>query len=238
MLGDRSLQDPGRPPYYSEHFFSTIRKVKDKTHLNVTYITSKHWYEIILREGVTHTRQDEQTPPVIIRTRSELLHPTADHEVSSRLSRLRGLTPDQKAFLFKVKNDLLPTKERLFRINKVPSPSCSLCNDLDGMDHFISCDHGSAVMVLLLRCLAKYMPTITPTKVALLQFEMPKSLELPLVWITVITLEYVWERRQVNRPVSPAFLQGELWGRHCLLRGLRRHLNTWTLLKEIIENNF
>ena len=40
------IPDPGRPPYYSEAFFSTIKDVKKNTPLNVTWITLKQWYQL------------------------------------------------------------------------------------------------------------------------------------------------------------------------------------------------
>ena len=39
ILGDETLPDPGRPPYYSTEFFSTIRDVKETTPLNIAWVT-------------------------------------------------------------------------------------------------------------------------------------------------------------------------------------------------------
>ena len=41
VLGVRDIPDPGRPPYYSESFFNTIKDVHENIPLNVIWITLK-----------------------------------------------------------------------------------------------------------------------------------------------------------------------------------------------------
>ena len=124
VLEAREIPDPGRPPYYSEAFFSTIQYVHKNTPLNVTWITVKQWYQLLLERGITHTSDDHDSPPTLIKSRLEESRPDADFSCSYRLSRLVGLSPNQKSFLFKLVQNLLPTRERLHRTRKSPTLAC------------------------------------------------------------------------------------------------------------------
>ena len=64
VLEERNL--PGCPPFYSTTFFSTIRDVHENTPLNVTWITVKQWYTILLEKGVTLSSDDPSAPAVLI----------------------------------------------------------------------------------------------------------------------------------------------------------------------------
>ena len=50
---EHKLPNPGFPPYYSQHFFSMIKKVKNNTPLNPVYMTMREWYKFLLEEKVT-----------------------------------------------------------------------------------------------------------------------------------------------------------------------------------------
>ena len=85
---DRSLPDPGRPPYYSSNFFNLIKHVKENTPLNVAWVTVKQWYELLLEMGVTHTSEDEEAPPVLIPSKLEERHSATDFTTAYRISRI------------------------------------------------------------------------------------------------------------------------------------------------------
>ena len=50
VLGDSSVPDPGYPPFYSEDFFSKIRRVHQDSPLNVATMTEKQWYRLLLED--------------------------------------------------------------------------------------------------------------------------------------------------------------------------------------------
>ena len=81
---------------------------------------------IELEHGVTHTSDDRESSPVLLISKIEEAHPSIDLSHSYRLSRLFGLTPDQKSFLFKLLQNILPTRERLHRCGK--APACLFCD--------------------------------------------------------------------------------------------------------------
>ena len=53
VLLHRDFVNPGRPPYYSDSFFSTIREVMLGGTLNVLKMSSAQWYRVLLEKNVT-----------------------------------------------------------------------------------------------------------------------------------------------------------------------------------------
>ena len=50
VLGDESILNPPKPPpYMAPSFFSTIRKVKETTPLNIATMTVSQWYRVLVR---------------------------------------------------------------------------------------------------------------------------------------------------------------------------------------------
>jgi hypothetical protein len=78
VLGDDSLPtQPALPPYFSASFFQTIRNVKENTPLNVTTMTTAHWYRYLVEEELTMTLLEDNTLGYI-KSRAELSVPTND----------------------------------------------------------------------------------------------------------------------------------------------------------------
>ena len=100
--GLADLPNPGRPPYYSSAFFSIIKDIHENTPLNVTWVTVKQWYQLLLERGVTHTSQDVNSPPLLIPSKVEQNYPEVNFPAVYQLTRKFGLSPDQKSFLFKM----------------------------------------------------------------------------------------------------------------------------------------
>ena len=87
VLDDRSIPDPGKPPYYSSTFFSIITDVHLNTPLNVTWIDVKQWYRLLQEKGVTHSNDDPEVPPVLLASKLEEDHPEVDFQASYSLAR-------------------------------------------------------------------------------------------------------------------------------------------------------
>ena len=81
MLEDRTITDPGYPPFYNQQFFSIIHAVHHDTPLNVSMMSEKQWYQYLLEEKVTmvETEQGRKLIPCRVETR----HPEHDWETSS-----------------------------------------------------------------------------------------------------------------------------------------------------------
>ena len=78
VLEERDLPNPGCPPYYFATFFSIIKDVKNNTPLNVSHISVKQWYRLLIEKGVTHNSDDPLAPPALIPSKVELEHPNMD----------------------------------------------------------------------------------------------------------------------------------------------------------------
>ena len=50
---DRSIPNPGFPPYYPPDFFRTIRNAKDDTSINITSMTTSQRSTFLVEENVT-----------------------------------------------------------------------------------------------------------------------------------------------------------------------------------------
>ena len=117
---------PGFTPYYNKEFFNTIQKVHDKSPLNPVQMTVGQWYQYLLEDRVTRVK-DKEGRRTARRCRLEELKPEVNWGRSFSLARLKGLSPDNKSVLLKVLHQLLPTGERVARLQPNKSPACSLC---------------------------------------------------------------------------------------------------------------
>ena len=243
VLGDRDIPFPGLPPFYSTTFFKIIKDVKENTPLNVAWITVKQWCQLLLERGVTHTSNDTEAPPDLIKTRLEEKHPEVDFALSYRAARLFGLSPEQKTFSFKMLQSLLPTRDRLARMGKVQDSSCLYCGEADSTVHLLSCTLSAEVAPRLLQCISTHVPGITPADIVILNFPpLSESVELPVVWMVVSCLTYIWEQRVMGRVATLEACRAELWAKLMLLRDTKwRHTslhNSAVVLEEMINLHF
>ena len=141
---------------------------------------------------MTHNSEDIDSPPILITSRLEESHPGKDLTHSYRMCRLFGLSPDQKSFMFKMVQNLLPTRERLNRLGKVASPSCLFCDSPeDTMEHLIVCPNSSEATTPLLACLSSQVSNLTST----MNNNTSESWQLPAVWLVATSLTFVWDDR-------------------------------------------
>ena len=243
VLDQHDFPEPVRPPYYSVAFFSIIKNVHNKTPLNVAWVSVKQWYQLLLEQDVTHTTEDEDSPPVVIRSKFEENHPEVDALHSYRLSRIFGLEPDQKSFLFKMIQSLLPTKERLHRIGKVQSPSCILCQDpADTLEHLILCQYSTEVTTPLIQFLTSQASSTTPGDIISLNIQTTEAMELPAIWLIATCLIFVWEERALGRISKLEKCRAELEAKIDLLKSTKwKHYslhNSAVLLDEVINLHF
>ena len=90
----------------------------------------------------------------------------------------------------------------------------------------------------LVQLLGLYMPDITPEKIVCLNWEVEGTAsELPLLWLALICLSYVWDRRKHSKTVSFRECRAEIIG-HMNLVNRSRFQNDKTVLSEIIKNHF
>ena len=192
---------------------------------------------------MTHTSDDQDSPPVLIPSRLEEASPNIDFSHSYRMTRLFGLSPDQKTFLFKLIQNILPTRERLHRTGKSPSPSCSFCDTPeDTPDHLLTCPHSTQVATPLIACLSSQAGNLTPNDIILLNLHTSESWELPAVWLIATCLNCIWEDRLARKVSSLDRTRAELLARVSILKSTKwKHYtlhNSALLLDEAINLHF
>ena len=237
---DREISNPGRPPYFSNNFFELIREVHTGSTLNVKSMSLKQWYKLLLEKGVTHNTEDMQSPPVIIASKLESNNPSTDFSTPYFLTRLFGLSPEQKAFLFKWLNQLLPTRERLHRLGKVANPHCLFCpNQIDDLKHLLQCSKYAVILQPVLRCVEDTIGYVTASKLVLFDLELEDSLALPIMWLLSKTLMIAWESRVKNKALSWPHVKAEIRASASILHETRWNLHTLhngaVILDEILQ---
>ena len=124
--GEDNLPNPGFTPYYDRNFFEVIKEAHTQPQLNPPEMTVSQWYQFLLSRNLT--KQVINEVPVLVPCRIEEKYPQICWADSYRISRLKGLSPQNKSFLFKLIHELLPSKERLNHLNLAPTSLCWCSN--------------------------------------------------------------------------------------------------------------
>ena len=73
VLGETCLPNPGFLPYYDQNLFNTIKHYQDTCPLNISVMTTKQWYQILLEDRVFMQPGAAGAPQVLLPFRVELL---------------------------------------------------------------------------------------------------------------------------------------------------------------------
>ena len=138
---------------------------------------------------------------------------------------------------------LLPTRDRLARMGKVQDNNCVHCGEADSTVHLLSCSLSGQVAPRLLQCLTNHVPGITPTDIVLLRFPpLSQSVELPVVWLVISCLTFIWDQRVLGRVANLESCRAELLAKLMLLSDTKwRHStlhNSVVVLEEMINLHF
>ena len=195
------------------------------TPLNITKMTEKQWYRVLLEDCCT-MESDEDGQSNYIPLRIELASPSTDWENSWRLARLRGLGPENTSFLFKLMHKLVLTKERLSRTNPGVSSTCQArgCTGdvIESLDHaLVDCDANNHVGKALMYTLRLHHGDLAVEAALRLDITVEEEGELPLIWLVSATLLTIWEQRQLHLKVQPYLVRAQLEAKVNLLRETR-----------------
>ena len=171
-----------------------------------------------------------------IMSRAELASPDTDWEVSWRRARLKGMGYIATSLLWKLLHRWLPTEQRLARILPNTSESCKYCptpTPADLEHSFFGCVKTRDVGNSLLTALRHHDPSITPAGPLRLEFQEQGDKEMPLVWVTAHTLQYMWSMRTSGRVVDLFLTRSMLENKITLLRETR-YENEASLIDEIL----
>ena len=221
---DTRLPDPGFPPYYTPDFFMIIRTVKEDTVLNPIYLSVNQWYQYLLETQVTTRVIDDEGRREQIPNRVEELSPTTQWGEVYRLSRLHGLSPSSKSFLFKLIHQLLPSRERVSRLMPANSPLC-WCDsgDVESYLHlFFTCDKNREAAEAMMRCAKVYDEDLTPDKILSLQVKADEIYMMATIAMITTGLETIWANRQLKKITTGYMMRADL---ECAVSIRRRSRN-------------
>jgi hypothetical protein len=237
VLLDRSIENPGIPPFYNMDFFSTIQHVHLNTPLNVAHMTEKQWYQLLVEKKITMAEtQGEKWQYIPCRVETKI--PEIDWNNTWSRTRLQGLGPELMSFLFKVVHDLLPSQERLAKTSPTISGKCKLCvTDMveDLVHALIRCPGNNGVGEAVLHCLPVQVHGALEEQHALkLQLTLGESEELPAVWFLAEAWRSIWESRTLGKRPELYKVRADLEAKVSLLRKTRNHGEAAELISTMI----
>ena len=211
VLDDTSIPTPPIPQAikYSGNIFQTI-KVALTESLDIYSMTSKDWYLYLLDKEVLNTieHQDDGTEILkLIKFKAEEKFISSDWERTWQRANLRVLNSGGQSFIFRILHDLHRTTERESKTNRfVLSQECTLCdtNTVDNIiRHSFVCPFNKNAMDWLIDTIKTVDPTVTSTKILLLDFETNTDIvTMACIWIIVESLSFVWARRKQRKAVN------------------------------------
>ena len=131
---------------------------------------------------------------------------------SYRISRLKGLSPATKSFLFRLIHTLLPSKERIHHLTREASPLCwGQSGEQETYQHlFYNCEKNTDAGQALLRCVQSYDHNLTETRSLRLQISADEPFLIASVSILATGLELIWETRKSKKQTSLFNMRSEL----------------------------
>lgn len=223
VLEDRSITDPGNTPYYSQSFFSTIKKVVHEGLLNIPRMTTKQWYQVLLENNVTmelSTLNTRVWKPI----KCEINFPDVDWDRTWELTKIRGLDSNQTSFLFKLLHNILPTASRLHRLSQKPTPTCSMCPSgsiEDRVHALLGCSYNGEVSTWIMQITHKVVPLCTANDIVNLNLEIAEPMTFPLIWSLSMVLSLVWQFRVARKNITLYSIRAEAEAKINILRKSR-----------------
>ena len=175
-------------------------------------MTVKEWYRLLLEKNVTMREIDQEGRLELIPCKVEEKDPTVFWAESYRISRLQGLSPDSKSFLFRLVHTLLPSRDRLHHLSQEVSPLC-WCNtgaQESYLHLFYHCCKNAEAGQALLRCIKSYDRNFTETMSLRIELTADDPFLLPSITILVIGLEFIWENRKLKKTTALHSMRAQL----------------------------
>ena len=131
---------------------------------------------------------------------------------SYRLSRLHGLSPDMKSFLFKMIHTLLPSRERVHHLTPASSPLCWCGTGVPEtyLHLFYECPKNDIATIALIQCVKSYDRQLKPRKSLHLELAADLPFLLPSVAILATWPQFIWKNRKLKKSTSLFAIRAEL----------------------------
>ena len=130
------LRQATNPPYYPKTMINEIIKAKNDK-LDIITMTGKEWYKKLLNIHMLQTYNNDSQQWELKTSKIEFLMPHINHQNKYENIHMRGLNSKTKSTLFKFVNDLLPTNERLSKIQFKESNQCDWCARVENLGHVL-----------------------------------------------------------------------------------------------------
>ena len=237
VLSDRTIPNPGLPPYYDAQFFMKIKAVLEEGLLNVTTMSSSTWYKVLLENSITHIVDNNGTL-IFKPSRAELNFPERNWEMIWHLAVTPGLPSELLSFLWQLFHNILPTRERLFRMNmpNITNPTCDLCNmnTQDSLQHaLLECPSNNTAGTFLLKCMQAVAPNLQSKHLFTFNYNIDQDMRLPIMYIFSSVLLQFWTCRKVRRPCNILSIRASLEAGIQILRK-SRHKQASDKLEQIL----
>ena len=131
------------------------------------------------------------------------MHPETVWSCTWNLAVTPGLTSEMTYFLWRMIHNILPTNDRLCKLNMPGSPSlCNLCDSssLDSIEHALfQCNSSTTSATFLLSTVRNVLPDVQPQHVLLLDFDLSSSDQLPIMFVISSVLSQIWNSRKSGK---------------------------------------
>ena len=228
-------------PYYSRDFFDTLRHFKRTSPIPIATMTIKQWTRA-LSEEVTCSPATAAAPAALLPVWAERQRPDLDWPRTWRRARVRGLPGDLADFLFRLLHGRLPTQDRVAALGgnqgdrAVAVCRCCEPDQPDSLLHtMFGCAHTAPASSALLACLRAAVPGLTPEAALLMDFDMQREDELPMVTLLAAAFSALWDSCRHRRLLSPARLKAVLMTRAHTLSRTARHRPAGTRLRLLVS---
>ena len=235
VLEDRSIKDPGMPPFYDADFFHIIRSVHLNPTLNVVKMSERQWYQYMLEEKVI---MEQNAGSLLMKQcRVERQIPLNNWESTWKRCRMAGLGPNLSSFLFKVVHELLPTQVRLCKADPSLTGKCKLCtvNTMEDLEHaLIGCNFNDGAGSRIIECVS-HNQVQTCQSILKLNFVAQPRNELPVLWMLSIAWNEIWEKRKINQRPELFKIRAKLEAQISILRETRRFKDGAANLESLMQ---
>ena len=242
VLDEHTLTDPGLPPYYDKAFFSIIRHYKETGTLNISTMTIKQWYQVLMEDKVLMHQPTQDSPPALIPVRCETLIANSDWKKTWQLVRVKGLGSELASFLFKLVHGLLPTQDRVARLGLANGDlvgTCLHCRlDPEDLLHcFFGCTKSMVTSLSLLGWIQHLVPHLSPEAALCLELrqELSEMEELAVVCTLATGLKYIWEVRLAKKAVVTYKMRAEIEAKISILRR-SRYVMAGEIMETMLDN--
>ena len=183
------------PPYFSQEFFSVIRRTKEETPLNIIKMTERDWVRLLTEEYVTMTNNANTGHQQFLPCRAELASPDTDWSLAWAACRQPGIPPVLASFLWRLIHNLLPTQAKLHRINTIRSSVCKMpgCTETGSLNHeLLLCSKNNGVGLKLISCLQQHIPGLVAEDVLRLDHgSAQEDMSLPITLLSAVILSTI-----------------------------------------------